>query len=199
MSAPGGNRLDEALADLEFMVSIDQYVNETNRHADVILPPVSAARAGRGGRGAALGRDPQPHSLQPRGGAQARGRQGGLGDPERHYARLGRGIATKARVVRRLGARLASPARVVESAIAAGPYGILRRGPIKGLTLGQGQARQARSRPGADEAAAARRAPLRPTSVSRWRPPRSCSRSASWRAIADRTRARAEPTASTSR
>ena len=24
------------------MVSVDQYVNETNRHADVILPPVSA-------------------------------------------------------------------------------------------------------------------------------------------------------------
>ena len=50
--------------------------------------------------------------------------------------RLGRGIATKARAFS-LGARLASPARVVESAIATGPYGILRRGPMKGLTLGR--------------------------------------------------------------
>ncbi len=34
----GGGRLDAALASLEFMVSVDIYVNETTRHADVILP-----------------------------------------------------------------------------------------------------------------------------------------------------------------
>lgn len=39
LSAPGGARLDEALAGLDFMVSVDKYVNETTRHADVILPP----------------------------------------------------------------------------------------------------------------------------------------------------------------
>jgi anaerobic selenocysteine-containing dehydrogenase len=38
-STPGGHRLDEALAGLEAMVAIDFYVNETTRHADVILPP----------------------------------------------------------------------------------------------------------------------------------------------------------------
>ncbi len=38
-STPSGHRLDEALAGLDFMVSIDFYVNETTRHADVILPP----------------------------------------------------------------------------------------------------------------------------------------------------------------
>jgi anaerobic selenocysteine-containing dehydrogenase len=41
LSSPNGRRLDEALADLEFMVSVDLYVTETSRHADVILPPVS--------------------------------------------------------------------------------------------------------------------------------------------------------------
>lgn len=41
LSSPAGHRLAEALADLEFMVSIDFYLNETTRHADVILPPVS--------------------------------------------------------------------------------------------------------------------------------------------------------------
>ena len=39
VSAPDSGRLDRALADLEFMVSVDVYVNETSRHADVILPP----------------------------------------------------------------------------------------------------------------------------------------------------------------
>jgi len=38
LSAPGGPRLAAALASLEFMVSIDIYVNETTRHAHVILP-----------------------------------------------------------------------------------------------------------------------------------------------------------------
>lgn len=42
LSTPNGRRLDEALAQLEFMVAIDIYVTETSRHADVILPPVSA-------------------------------------------------------------------------------------------------------------------------------------------------------------
>ena len=38
----GGGRLDAALAGLDFMVSVDPYLNETTRHADVILPPPSA-------------------------------------------------------------------------------------------------------------------------------------------------------------
>jgi anaerobic selenocysteine-containing dehydrogenase len=41
LSTPNGNRLDRALESLEFMVSIDPYINETTRHADIILPPVS--------------------------------------------------------------------------------------------------------------------------------------------------------------
>jgi anaerobic selenocysteine-containing dehydrogenase len=39
LSTPNGERLDRALASLEFMVSIDFYLNETTRHAHVILPP----------------------------------------------------------------------------------------------------------------------------------------------------------------
>ena len=41
LSTPNGRELDRALAGLEFMVSIDCYINETTRHADVILPPTS--------------------------------------------------------------------------------------------------------------------------------------------------------------
>ena len=39
LSAPDGDRLDRALSGVGFMVSVDPYLNETTRHADVILPP----------------------------------------------------------------------------------------------------------------------------------------------------------------
>ncbi|MFM7059816.1 MAG: molybdopterin oxidoreductase family protein [Actinomycetes bacterium] len=39
VSTPDAGRLDAALGDLEFMVCVDIYRNETTRHADVILPP----------------------------------------------------------------------------------------------------------------------------------------------------------------
>ncbi|MER7464905.1 molybdopterin-dependent oxidoreductase [Streptomyces sp. NPDC097981] len=39
LSAPDGRRLDAALAGLDFMISIDPYLNETSRHAHVVLPP----------------------------------------------------------------------------------------------------------------------------------------------------------------
>ena len=39
LSVPNGKRLDTALGTLDFMVSVDLYVNETTRHANVILPP----------------------------------------------------------------------------------------------------------------------------------------------------------------
>jgi anaerobic selenocysteine-containing dehydrogenase len=42
LSAPESERLDAALDTLEFMVCVDGYLNETTRHADVILPPPSA-------------------------------------------------------------------------------------------------------------------------------------------------------------
>ncbi|MBY0400614.1 molybdopterin-dependent oxidoreductase [Myxococcota bacterium] len=38
LSAPNGNRLAEALGELDFMVSVDIYLNETTSHADLILP-----------------------------------------------------------------------------------------------------------------------------------------------------------------
>lgn len=41
LSTPNGTRLEAALEKLEFMLSIDIYLNETTRHADLILPPVT--------------------------------------------------------------------------------------------------------------------------------------------------------------
>lgn len=39
LSTPNGARLDRALEQLDFMVSVDLYINETTRHADLVLPP----------------------------------------------------------------------------------------------------------------------------------------------------------------
>lgn len=42
LSTPNGGQLSAALPQLEFMVSIDFYINETTRHAHLILPPTFA-------------------------------------------------------------------------------------------------------------------------------------------------------------
>jgi anaerobic selenocysteine-containing dehydrogenase len=41
LSTPDGSSLARAFGTLDFMLSIDIYVNETTRHADLILPPAS--------------------------------------------------------------------------------------------------------------------------------------------------------------
>jgi len=46
LSTPNGRELDRALASLEFMVAIDLYINETTRHAHIILPPTASLERG---------------------------------------------------------------------------------------------------------------------------------------------------------
>ena len=46
LSTPNSEQLTKALDELDFMVSIDLYLNETTRHADVILPPPSQLQRG---------------------------------------------------------------------------------------------------------------------------------------------------------
>ena len=41
LSTPNGTRLEQALGGLDFMISLDIYLNETTRHADVVLPGLS--------------------------------------------------------------------------------------------------------------------------------------------------------------
>src|SRR5882724_10002467 len=42
LSTPNGRQLDRAMARLEFMVAIDLYINESTKHAHIILPPTSS-------------------------------------------------------------------------------------------------------------------------------------------------------------
>ncbi|MEK6335644.1 MAG: molybdopterin-dependent oxidoreductase [Acidobacteriota bacterium] len=46
LSTPNGRQLDQAFAGLEFMAAIDFYINETTRHAHIILPPTSSLERG---------------------------------------------------------------------------------------------------------------------------------------------------------
>lgn len=46
LGLPNGERLSRALEGLDFMVSVDPYVNETTRHAHLVLPPRPALARG---------------------------------------------------------------------------------------------------------------------------------------------------------
>jgi anaerobic selenocysteine-containing dehydrogenase len=46
LSTPSGRELDRALAGLDFMAAIDIYINETTRHANIILPPTDPLERG---------------------------------------------------------------------------------------------------------------------------------------------------------
>jgi anaerobic selenocysteine-containing dehydrogenase len=138
LSTPGGARLDAAMAELEWCVSVDMYVTETSRHADVILPPVShlerddidivltafAVRNHIRFNPAALPKPP-----------------GGRTDWEILMGlatRIGRGRVGGAR---NRALRLLSPVlgaeRLIDLGIRLGPHGSLRRGPFAGLNLGR--------------------------------------------------------------
>ena len=45
-SGPNSERMERALAGLDFLVSVDPYLNETTRHAHVVLPPTDPSRTG---------------------------------------------------------------------------------------------------------------------------------------------------------
>ncbi|HRF96193.1 MAG TPA: molybdopterin-dependent oxidoreductase, partial [Aggregatilineales bacterium] len=38
LSTPNGTQLEKALESLDYMVAVDIYINETSRHANIILP-----------------------------------------------------------------------------------------------------------------------------------------------------------------
>lgn len=42
LTTPNGQQLDDAFANLDFVVAVDFFMTETARHADIILPPVTA-------------------------------------------------------------------------------------------------------------------------------------------------------------
>lgn len=131
LSTPDGRALDEALGQLDFMVSLDPYITETSRHAHVILPPASpltrshydAVFNALAVRNAARWSDP----VWPR-PAGARHDWELMAELACRLARSPRDrLVAEGR--KRLG-----PARIVDAALRAGPHG-LRRSLLGGLSL----------------------------------------------------------------
>ena len=91
-SAPNSARLARALASLDFMVSVDIYLNETTRHADVILPGPSPLEQSHYDVAFPSVRGAQRRALLAAGLRAAAGRHDRVGDPAapaRHPARPG--------------------------------------------------------------------------------------------------------------
>ncbi|WP_330230173.1 molybdopterin oxidoreductase family protein [Nocardia sp. NBC_00508] len=140
LSTPQRGQLGAALDSLDFYVAVDMYVTETTRHADIILPPISP-----------LERE-DVNILFPlfsvRNNLRFDARvfeppADGLEDWQIMARLITELVPLPAR---RLTRRVlngvfdrVSPVRVAAVGVAAGPYGVLRRGR-KGLTVGKARA-----------------------------------------------------------
>ncbi len=147
LSAPQAGRLDEALESLDLYVAVDMYITETTRHADVILPPTSQ-----------LERE-EFDFLFPVFSVRNNARYNARvfeppADAKEDWEILARLVeevlplparGVTGRVVRRVVEEV-SPMRLGAIGTALGPHGPVRRGPLRGLTVG----RVRRSRGGVD-------------------------------------------------
>jgi anaerobic selenocysteine-containing dehydrogenase len=126
LSTPNGARLERALPGLDFMVSIDPFINETTRFADVILPPTVH-----------LERPHYPLALanySVRNVAKYSPAVFERGPDQRHDWEICMALA--ARILGRVAglSRWLPPESLLDLSLRAGPYG-LRRG-LRGLSLG---------------------------------------------------------------
>jgi anaerobic selenocysteine-containing dehydrogenase len=135
LSTPNGGRLERALAGLDLMVSIDPYMNETTRHAHVILPGTSPLQRSH--------YDLALNTFAVRNVARYSRPVFPKGPDDRHdweicvelMGRMTRGNAIK-RAAGKLAARAAArlgPEAVLELGLRTGPYG-LRKG-ARGLSV----------------------------------------------------------------
>jgi anaerobic selenocysteine-containing dehydrogenase len=144
LSAPNGPRLAAALAGLDFMVSVDAYVNETTRHAHLILPASSpfedfhydvafpqlafrnAARASRPALARPAGQPAEWEILLRIAAiASGRGAQADLAayDDELTAAEVRKLAGEHTEAVLRAVSAWRGPERLVDLALRAGPYG----------------------------------------------------------------------------
>jgi anaerobic selenocysteine-containing dehydrogenase len=128
LSTPNGARLDRVLPSLDFMVSIDPYLNETTRHAHLVLPTPSSLER--------LHYDLAFHVLAVRDTARF---APALFEPEpdaRHDWQILLGLARRIETLRKRPGRAATlralerigPERLIDVALRIGRYGTFRRG-----------------------------------------------------------------------
>jgi anaerobic selenocysteine-containing dehydrogenase len=134
LSTPNGRELDRALAGLEFMVAIDPYINESSRHAHIILPPSSSLERAH--------YDIAFHLLAVRNTAKF---SPALFEPDgetRHDWEIFFELQTRmehdgvlGHVKRQFGKQFFGPERVLDLGLRFGPYGAKFNPFSKGLTL----------------------------------------------------------------
>lgn len=109
LSTPGGQDLDRALSTLDFMVSIDPYLNETTRHAHVILPPATGLEVEH--------YDVIFHHFAVRTTARLNGPVFPIGADQRFDHQIFAGLTE-----RLTGKRLATPGERLDAGLRHGPY-----------------------------------------------------------------------------
>lgn len=112
LSIPNGRLLDKALGQLDFMVAIDIYINETTRHAHIILPPTTGLETSH--------YDTIFHILAVRNTAKYSPALFQRTDAQRHDWEIFQELA--ARMDGKENSRPIPPEFVLEKALAAGPY-----------------------------------------------------------------------------
>jgi anaerobic selenocysteine-containing dehydrogenase len=134
LSTPNGARLERALGTLDFMVSIDMYLNETTRHAHVILPVPSALER--------VQYDLPFHMLAVRNTAKLSMPLFERAPSERHEweilleltERLARLRGQRIQAAKARALRAAGPLRVLDLGLRAGPHGPRLSPPSRGLS-----------------------------------------------------------------
>jgi anaerobic selenocysteine-containing dehydrogenase len=134
LSTPNGRQLDRALAGLEFMVSIDPYINETTRHAHIILPPSSSLERGH--------YDLAFHLLAVRNTTRFSSPLFQPGPETRHDWEIFLELQTRiehdgmyGRLKRKFNRRFFGPERLLDLGLRFGPYGSGLNPFSKGLSL----------------------------------------------------------------
>lgn len=112
LSIPNGGLLDKALAQLDFMVAIDIYVNETTRHAHLILPPTTGLETSH--------YDTIFHVLAVRNTAKYSPPLFERTEDQRHDWEIYQELAAR---MNNKAARPVPPEMVLEKMLALGPYG----------------------------------------------------------------------------
>ena len=134
LSTPNGRELDRALASLEFMASIDCYINETTRHAHIILPPTSPLERGHYDIAFHLLAIHNTAKFSPplfKPDAESRHDWEILLELETRMKHGGVAGAVKRKLIR----QFLTPARMVDLGLRFGPYGARLNPFSKGLTL----------------------------------------------------------------
>ncbi|MCA9578417.1 MAG: molybdopterin-dependent oxidoreductase, partial [Myxococcales bacterium] len=137
LSTPNGAQLDRALAKLDLLISVDPYINETTRHAQLILPPLSPLERPH--------YDLALHLLAVRNTAKFseptfEPKEGALDDWQIHVGLARRLAALRSgrldkEVFRLRALEAAGPERMLDVALRVGPYGAGANLLRDGLTL----------------------------------------------------------------